>query len=200
MKLRAHPRYSQFKAWFIERAADTIAVAGEFYRVAGPGHTTADEIVEGMGAFKGGGRWNPPRVMNVVYLSREPETAMHEANEHRRYYGLPVWGAMPKVTVAVRVEADSILDLTNPAISADLPEPMANLLSEDWRAIMERAEEPTTQAMGRAAFKAGLKGLMVASKPDPAGVNLVVFPDVLVGKDVLEVLNPQALKKRGKRA
>jgi RES domain-containing protein len=136
----------------------------------------------------------------VVYLSREPETAMHEANEHRRYYRLPVWQAMPKVTVAVRVEANSILDLTNPAISAGLPEPMRNLLAEDWRAIMDRGEEPTTQAMGRAAFKAGLKGLMVASKPDPNGANLIVFPDVLAGKDVLEVLNPQALKKLGTRA
>ena len=156
MKLKAHPRYSGFKTWFAGHAGNAIAIADQFFRVAGPRHTTAAEIVEGVGAFKGGGRWNSPRVMNVVYVSRAPETAMFEANEHRRYYGLPVWEGMPKVTVAVRVETDSVLDLTDPAISGDLPEAMANLLAEDWRAVMERGEEPTTQAMGRAAFKAGL--------------------------------------------
>jgi RES domain-containing protein len=148
----------------------------------------------------GGGRWNPPRVMNVVYLSRAPETAMYEANEHRRYFGLPLWEGMPKVTVAVQLDVDLMLDLTDAAISADLPEPMANLLAEDWRAVMERGEEPTTQAMGRAALKAGLKGLIVPSKPHPKGVNLIVFPDALEGANVLEVLNPKELKKLGKRA
>jgi len=200
MKLKPHPRYGVYRAWFDGNRAKTISVAEVYYRVAGPSHTTAAEIVQGVGAFLGGGRWNPPGVMNAVYLSRMPETAMFEANEHRRYYKLPLWEVMPKVTVAVRVEVDSILDLADAAISASLPEPPAVLLAEDWRAVMERGDEPTTQTMGRAAFDSGLKGLLVPSKPHPAGVNLLIFPQRLTPGCVLRVVNPLELENLGKPA
>src|SRR5687767_8840963 len=118
MKLKAHPRFGALRAWFDGNKRFCVDVAGEFYRVAGPRYTTAADIVKGVGAFMGGGRWNPPGVMNVVYLSREPETALHEANEHRRHYRLPLWPDMPKVVVAVRVEAEIILDLTDAAVTS----------------------------------------------------------------------------------
>ena len=79
----------------------------ETYRVAGPRHTTAAEIVSGEGAHLGGGRWNPVGQMKVVYLSRDPETAMKEALEHFRYHALPISAALPKVIVAVRASGSS---------------------------------------------------------------------------------------------
>lgn len=198
MKLGPHPRYGAFQHW-LSVQTDRLGVDGVFYRVAGPRHTSADEIIAGVGAFLGGGRWNPPGVMNVVYLSRAPETAMHEANEHARYFGTAVWRGFPKVVIAIRVKADAVLDLTQPAIAAGLPEPLANLMAENWRAVMGRGDESATQALGRAVFDAGIQGLLVPSRPDPAGVNLVLFPSGLTGSLGIEVLNAGELEKLGKQ-
>ena len=195
MKLKAHPRYDQFKQWFDDHRADAGRLAETYHRTAGPTRATAEEIVDGLGAFNGGGRWNPPGVMKVVYLSREPETSMHEANAKARRYGLPL--DMPKVTVAVRVEVELALDLTLAAIGRILPETMPNLLAEDWEAVMNAGDEPTAQAMGRAAFGAGLQGLVVPSSADPKGLNLVIFPQRFAKGCVLRVLNPELLEKLG---
>ncbi len=196
MKLNPHPRFKLFETWIAKQAKSAARVEGEFYRVAGPRHTSAKEIIEGVGAFRSGGRWNPPGLMNTVYLSAQPETAMYEANENHRSLGMPLWKVMPKVTVAVRVIADAILDLTEKAIA--LPEPMATLMAEDWNAIMDGFGEATAQAMGRAAFSAGLQGLIVPSKPDPTGTNMLIFPRNLTSTCELTVLNPKDLERLGK--
>ena len=84
MKLDEHPRTAEFTDWFATQRANSQSMSGEYYRVAGPRHTTAKDIVSGIGAYRAGGRWNPLKIMKVVYLSREPETALREANEHFR--------------------------------------------------------------------------------------------------------------------
>jgi RES domain-containing protein len=138
--------------------------------------------------------------MKVVYLSRQPETAMTEALEHFRYHQLPIAPALPKVLVAVAVRLDRLLDLTDPDVARGLPVAMAELLAEDWRALMAGGVEPGSHAVGAAASAAGIQGLMVPSKPAPGGVNLVVFPENLDRHCHLEVLNAKDLEKLGKPA
>ena len=198
MKLRAHPRATEFLAWFLARRPDAKPLTGDYYRAAGPRFTTAREIVSGVGAARGGGRWNPPGAMKVIYLSREPETALREANEHFRYHGLPVSEGLPKVIVAVGLVLWSVLDLTDAAAFETLPGGVEALLAEDWRAVMARGHEATTQAFGRAAFASGLHGILVPSKPDPSGVNLLVFPGRLTKKWRVTVLNAADLDKLGR--
>ena len=197
-KQKPHPRYAEYKAWFKQHLHRSLAVRGEYFRMAGPRHATAAEVIDGVGAFKGGGRWNPPRGMKAVYLSRTPETATAETMEGHRYYRLPLSQNTPKVMVAVLVEVEGVIDLTDPVLQKDFPETIANLMTEDWRAIMERGDESTTQAIGRAAFASGLQGLIAPSKPQPNGVNLVVFPTRLTARSGLEVLNPAELAHLGK--
>lgn len=184
--------------WFATRKRRAAAIDGEFYRVAGPRYTTAADIVSGTGAYVAGGRWNPVEEMKVVYLSRDPETAMTEALEHFRYHRLPISRALPKVLVAVAVRIDRLLDLADPAVSDGLPIPMTELLAEDWRALMVRRKEAGSQAVGRAAFAAGIQGLSVPSRPAPGGVNLLVFPENLTRRCRVEVLNASDLEKLGK--
>ena len=197
MKLRAHPRYAVYKDWFRTQAGLASRLEAELFRVAGPRRTTAEEILQGVGAFKGGGRWNPPGVMNAVYLSFEPETAGFEANENSRYFRIPLSLGMPKVTVAVRVTLDAVLDLSQ---IPTFPEQVADLMAEDWRAVMAKKQEATSQAVGRAAFAAGLQGLILPSKPDPKGKNVLIFPENLTGSCVLELLNPGLLARLGRIA
>ncbi|QVL32369.1 RES domain-containing protein [Telmatocola sphagniphila] len=90
-----------------------MSLNSEFFRVVGPRYTTPKEILSGMGSYLGGGRWNPLQVMKVLYLSADPITAMHEAKENYRYYKLRLAQEMPKVTVAIKVKVESILNLAN---------------------------------------------------------------------------------------
>lgn len=193
-----HPRSAAFLKWFARKRDRAQELDIEAYRVAGPRHTTAHEIVSGTGAYLAGGRWNPVGDMKVVYLSHSPETATTEALEHFRYYGLPISSALPKVIVAVRVKIERCLDLTDPAIAAGLPTSIPKLLAVDWRAKMAKNAEPTSQAVGWAAFAAGFQGVKIPSRPDPTGANLLVFPELLVKGNQLEVLNADELDKLGR--
>lgn len=196
MTPKPHPRYKVFLDFFTKHQA--MPLDRTFFRVAGPRHTTASEILSGEGAYRGGGRWNVPRNMKAIYASDDPVTAMHEATAHLRYYHLPLSNAMPKVTVALQVKAERVIDLTD--ATSGFPEPMSTLLAEDWRQVMGRGDEPTTQAIGRAAFDAGLQGLLVPSKPSPAGKNLVLFPERFTTRTCVAVLNPELLETLGKSA
>ena len=63
---------------------------------------------------------------------------------------------------------------------------------------MAKGVESASQALGWATFSAGFQGIMVPSRPDPDGMNLLIFP-VLLGKgDRLEVLNASELDKLGR--
>ena len=134
MSLHEHPRSTEFLNWMKSQLAHAQSLQGDFYRVAGPRHTSAKNIVSGIGAFLGGGRWNAAGVMKVVYLSDEPETALREANENLRYFKLPLKNGLPKVIVSVRVELERILDLTRKSIRTNLP--------ENWKTLLvKRLEE-----------------------------------------------------------
>ncbi len=200
MALKKHPRSADFLKWLNRNKKQAMTLDGDFFRVAGPRHTTASEIVSGIGAQKAGGRWNPIGEMRVVYLSREPETALSEALEHFRYYHLPESSGLPKVVVSVKVKLDLVLDLGRSDLRGQIPELIAELMAEDWRALNARSIESASQAVGRAAYTAGLQGLIVPSKPVPKGSNLLVFPESLPNRSCLTVENPEELDKLGKRA
>jgi RES domain-containing protein len=198
MARRLHPRSAAFLKCLSHQKNLAQPFEAELYRVAGPRHTTPEDIVSGIGALLAGGRWNPIGEMKVVYLSQEPETATKEALEHFRYHALPVSNALPKVIVAVKVKIERLLDLTTPALSEDLPVSIPELLAEDWRALMSRNMESASQAVGWAAYAAGFQGMKVPSKPDPTGTNFLVFPETLTKQCRLEVINAADLDKLGK--
>lgn len=197
--LRPHPRSAALLRWFTRKRVQARELNIEAYRVAGPRFATPLNIVSGMGAYQAGGRWNGVGQMKVVYLGCDPETALKEALEHFRHYALPISAALPKVIVAVRVKVDRSLDLADAAVNADLPVPIADLLAEDWRAMMAKGVEAASQAVGWAAFAAGFQAMRVPSKPAPTGTNILIFPEHLTKGDRLEVLNGDELDKLGRQ-
>jgi RES domain-containing protein len=168
------------------------------FREAGPLHTTAEDIVSGIGSKLSGGRWNPKGNMHVVYTSFDPITASAESVSHFRYYGLPLVKGYPKVTVCVQVKLSNLLDLTTLPLKDLLPVEMKLVLEEDWREIMRQGKESTSQALGRVAYQAKIQGLIVPSNAFPGGKNLLVFRDNLSPEDELRVLDPEKLDKLGK--
>jgi RES domain-containing protein len=184
--------------------ADHIKDAGPIdeilFRAAGPDFTGPVDIVSGIGALTkdGGGRWNPPGVMRALYLSRKPETALAESLAGTRRRGIPDEKALPKANVAIYVKCERVLDLTQTVLAATLPVPLANLLSEDWFALNDRGREAAAQALGRAVCGQRLQGLLVPSRAELGGVNLMLLIDNLSKSCVIKLLKEEKLKKLGK--
>jgi RES domain-containing protein len=139
-------------------------------------YANKDDLLTGAGSKKNGGRWNPPRSVHTVYLSLELETALAEFLAHYRYYRLPPKKGLPQVTVAVEAKLRSVLDLTDGPVRQRLTVSLGRLRGEDWRKAQRRKRQALTQALGLAAWKAGLDALIVPSAPREKGKNLIVFP------------------------
>jgi hypothetical protein len=75
---------------------------------------------------------------------------------------------------------------------------MSELVAADWRALMSRNVESASQTLGRVAYAAGLQGLKVPSRPDPKGINVLVFPENLTMACRLEVMNADELDNLGR--
>lgn len=181
-----HPYHEQIAAElqsFMGRVTDW---SGEVYRSATPRYCRSNDMVSGLGSAKMGGRWNPPGDLQTVYASLDPETAMAESLATFRYYGWALYEAMPRVFRALEVRLSAVLDLE------DLPQPISGrleaALAEDWRVLQASGQESLSQAIGHAAFEAGLEGLLVPSHARPGRTNLVAFIQNLQTTSSLRVL------------
>lgn len=166
--------------------------SGVVYRSTSPRYATSQNLVTGGGALRHGGRWNPPGAFAAVYGSLTPETAMAEALEHYRYYGLEPWRMGRRVFCPLQVDASSVLDLTEGRLRQRIRVSIGRMRAEDWRMCMSSGKEALAQAIGRAAFTVGLEGLLVPSKPVTDGVNLVVYPSNLRGQSHVQELETRA--------
>ena len=126
-------------------------------------------------------------------MSDTPETTMAEALAHFRHYGFPIAGAMPRTFVAIQVELSGLLDLTDGRMRKRLRVSEAGMLSDDWRHAPPVGAEGPTQAVGRAACEAGFEGLVARSAREPAGLNIVCFPDNLRAGSSSQILRADEL-------
>jgi RES domain-containing protein len=172
--MRPHPEFARL-ALALPRAAPR-AWSGVAYRSTSPAYASARDLLSGEGVRRHGGRWNPPGAFAAVYASLSPETALAEALAHFRHYRIPVANAMPRVLVALEVDVAALADLTGGPAGRILRVSRRRMRRDPWRRAQARGRESLTQAIGRAAFEAGLEGLLVPSAADRAGKNLVVFP------------------------
>ena len=148
---------------------------GIVYRSASPRYASEHDLLSGVGASKGGGRWNRVGAA-AVYCSMTPEAALAETLAIQRYYGWPDHGALPRIFVAIEVDLACVLDLTAGLVRRKLRISETRMLEADWRAEMAVGAEPLTHKIGQAAIEAGFEAIKVSSATDQRGPNLVVFP------------------------
>jgi len=184
------PDFDHLVARLQTAKAKRLEVTG--YRSATPKYARETDLLTGAGSRQHGGRWNPPGVA-AVYASLTPEVAMEEALAHFRYYGIPPHAAMPRTFVAIHARLSRVLDLTEGAVRRRLRIAEQRMLEADWRRDLRAGREALPQLVGRAAHAAGLEALLVRSTQDPAGKNLVVFPENLRSSSQLYVLDPERL-------
>lgn len=185
------PPSDRILAAFRRLEAALVPWEGTVFRSATPQYASGDAILSGEGSRRYGGRWNPPDSFPTVYASLSPETAMAESLAHFRYYGIPLTAAMPRLFVAIEVRFSWVLDLREGSIRQRIGVSHRRMLDAPWRSPSPPGLLPITQAIGRAAFEAGLEGLLVPSVAHRKGGNLVVFPTHRKPSSLLRLAQPE---------
>ena len=188
-----HPESVRLRRAMERSSLRAVRWAGVVYRSASPRYANRDDLLTGVGSKRAGARWNPPRSFPTVYASLDPHTALDEVLAHFRHYGLPAESAMPRVTVAVRVDFARVLDLTDGATRRALRVSGRRMLREPWREKQAAGREALTQALGRLAFELGWEALVVPSAARKGGVNLVMFPNNLASASTIAIINVRDL-------
>jgi len=191
--LVTHPEFDEFLQRARRVAQGAGGLSGTYYRTTGPKYISPKDIVSGLGAMKGGGRWSPIGVFPAVYASTTPETATAEAFARGRFFGVPDYEALPVVMVALDIHLAKSLNLSARDVRRTLQVSRADLVDVNWRAEQDAGHEALTQAIARAAFAVGFEGLIVPSTAAREGINIVVFPTRLGAASRLEVRNPDDL-------
>jgi RES domain-containing protein len=132
--------------------------SGTIYRSAPPKWSASRAMLTGVGSMKSGARFNAPASFAAVYGSTTPELAMIESLAYQRRAGLPVERALPLVFKAISVEVERMLDLTDPAVLAELRMTGDQLRTEAWwmaraRVAKNPSRRPSVVPLTRAAYK-----------------------------------------------
>ncbi len=169
---------------------------GIVYRFASMRRANRADLLSGNGSSIHGQRWNP-RGIPTVYASLDEVTSIRETFEAQRANGLPIANATPAVLTAIRVTLDRVLDLADPAVRRVL-DPLGftptRMVDEPWRLRLDSGglDRGLTIEIGRIAAGLDLQGLVVPSRPNPGGSNLVIFPNHCPA-DALRVINVDQL-------
>lgn len=174
--MKKHPESDRVQRTLTKCLAHAAPWMGELYRSASPKYANKDDLITGAGSKAAGARWNPPGSFHTVYASLEVETAVAEALQHFRYYGLPVSKAMPRVIVALEAKLERVLDLCDGGVRRLLGVSEKRILTEPWREEQKKGQEALTQTLGRLAFELDLQALLVPSAARRGGSNLILFP------------------------
>jgi RES domain-containing protein len=181
----------------LERCASrAVKWSGVVYRSASPRYANKDDLLTGLGSKSAGARWNPPKSFPTIYASLDPHTALDEVLAHFLYYKIPIEGAMPRVTVSVRVRLGRVLDLTEGKTRSALRVSERRMVDEPWREEQKVGREALTQALGRLTHELGWEGLLVPSAARRGGMNLIVLPANLSRPSSLEIINVGDLPRR----
>jgi RES domain-containing protein len=186
------PTLEQLTTCFTKLVDDAEAFSGTTYRSCTPRYATETDLVTGEGSKLHGARWNPKGIA-VVYAADSPETAMAESLAHFRYFSIPVHSAMPRVFVAIEMKLKRVVDLRESNVRQRLHVSNDTMTTIDWRKEVKAGLLPVTQAIGQAAFEAGVEGLIVPSAAQPEGFNVLAFPKNLKKGSKLQILNADSL-------
>lgn len=156
------------------------------YRMHTPKWAVAPTSGEGAAAH--GGRVNRPGVA-ALYLALDTETAVKEYQQVSML--LP-----PGTLVSYRVTAAPIVDFRQGYQPTQWPALWEEFFC-DWRELwFNQGVEPPSWVLADEALAVDAKGILFPSRLSLAGVNLVLYPELLGSTDKIEIYDPaEALPK-----
>ncbi|MDX1963659.1 MAG: RES family NAD+ phosphorylase [Pirellulales bacterium] len=95
--------------------------------------------------------------------------------------------------VGIEVRLQRVLNLTDGKIRQHLGVSEERMLEADWQTVQAKNGEGLTQAIGRLAWEAKIEALLVSSARFKKENNLVIFPDQLSKRSLLQIINRQEL-------
>jgi RES domain-containing protein len=196
VKLISNPRYDIFVEELRKTKRCFSKWNGIAFRAAPLEFARLVKLLDGKGSFRFGGRWSAAGTFPAVNLSTTEDAALNEGSASFAYYKLPLADIKPKVIVGVRLKLGKVIDLTNPkGINKQPWLRLDELLAEDWRKVNDGGHESQGQAFGRAAHDVGAEGLLTPSARVADGVNLVYFPESVLGRSKVEILGQEELER-----
>lgn len=157
-------------------AGRTTRFAGVVFRLAHPKFAGPEEVATGEGARLHGARWNAPLSFAAVYASATARDCVEEALAWCARYNLPQSAGTPAVLVALECHLVTVLDLTDAATRRRIGLSRAAIVDDRWWLEQSEGRESSCQAVGRAAFAAGVEAIKVPSVRVARAWNLVIFP------------------------
>src|SRR5262245_58908035 len=100
-------------------AAKAVAWKDTTYRAVGTEYANSRDLLSGEGTRRFGGRWTPPGSFATVHASLDVKTAIAENLGTQRQYHLRVDDRLPMTLVAIDVELNKMLDITDESVLAD---------------------------------------------------------------------------------
>ena len=192
--MKANPRYPHFKELLETPGSEWLVPwEGDCWRFQSVNFPKPEQILDGKGALRHGGRWNAPGSFPVVYGSTDDVTAVKESSAAAAYYNFPMRD--PRILVAIHFKLRGVLDLTDASVRRKLGVTLSEIRREDWRKLQERGSESLSQGLGRAAFRLGAEGVLNLSFAHHRGLNIAFFPGNQMAGSSAKVWHEDELRK-----
>ncbi|HWE94329.1 MAG TPA: RES domain-containing protein [Tepidisphaeraceae bacterium] len=174
--MREHPAHTIIHTALQRLIPVASGFHGVLYRACDPIYANTKDLLTGEGSRRYGGRWNTPGEMATVYLAQSVEGAIAECLGLPSQYGFDPAKRLPLTLVAIDVDFDVVIDFTNANVRKSLGVTLGAIIRCDWRNENAAGHEALPQAIGRAAFRVGARGIIVPSAVKRTFKNLNVFP------------------------
>lgn len=173
------------------RTLPLLPFTGTFYRLIHAKY--AETALSSVGSLRYGGRYNPSRAFEVLYLADSPVTGLQEVNVLFRTDSglLPVRGA-PRIVLSVDCRLSGVFDLREERVQQALgtnPQELTGM----WVTSTPEAPAPT-QRLGLSLYEHGeVEAVLAPSARGPGATNLAVFPDRLKETSLLRVYDEEGV-------
>ncbi|MBX7256180.1 MAG: RES family NAD+ phosphorylase [Candidatus Hydrogenedentes bacterium] len=176
--MNPHPKYTEILQGILRILKHGVTPwSGVVYRYASSKYSSDVKILSGIGAYRAGGRWNPPNTFHAVYCASSPGLAHAEYLSTYRIAGIPLSRSHPVTGKALEVNGATALDLRDTGILSQLSLSLRQLKEDRWKVAIDEGRESLCQAVGRAAFTSGVEILLTPSilKPHSEDFNVVLI-------------------------
>src|SRR5437762_3434937 len=133
MKLQADPSYRLARAALRKHQVPIKHWSGIVFRSVSLPYAKPEQIVDGVGAMKSGGRWNRPGI-RALYCSLRPGTAAEESMRLFERAGFKRLTVRPRLIVGIRYSLREVIDLRD-LIPATKGAELGELLAEEWQNV-----------------------------------------------------------------
>lgn len=163
----------------------TRLYSGTVFRAASPEWARRQNLLDGRGAFRVGGRWSPPGI-HAAYVSERAEAALSEYLARARAQWLPDHSELPAVVASGEVHLQRILDLSGPKPFLGPGIQIERPFASRWAEENEAGRESESQAWGRVASEVGFEAIRVPSAAVAGAMNLVILVELLLPESKVE--------------